>query len=861
MKSTSRSTTAASLVGLFLASVLIPVAALAQAVASPYTTGHWYDIAGRLTGTVWPCVAGTCLATRYAYNSAGLVSEEDDGSLGGWPASTSAPPQWTFSSIAKIVTYGYDTMGRLAWTTVSSAARVPYKLSETSYDQVDRVACVAVRMNPSAVPTGNACALTTASDRITETTYDAQDHPLDVYRGCGGASCQQHYAHYSYTLNGLDSAVTDANGNLTTFSYDGLDRLVETDFPSKTSPGTSDSGDADKCAVYDSDNNCETRVTRDGQIIQYQYDHLNRLINKTWPSPNSTTFYYTYDLQSHQLSATFGSASGQGVYEGYDGFGEMTSEKETMGSTPQEMDYQYDADGDRNRVTYPDGAYIQYTYDGLDRLQNVLPNGSTTVAAYSYDGGGRLQQISRGAGVAWTTYGYDPISRLSSLEHTFSSPADDVSYSLGYNPDDQITSYTISNDEYDILATGSESYASNGLNEYSTVGGSSFSYDGRGNLTGDASATYAYDVENHLTGSGLHNATLVYDPLGRLYEVSSTLGTTTFLYDGDRITAEYNGSGTLTNRYVYGVDGDDPIVWYQGSSVITPQYLFADHEGSISAVTNSGGDVFANDQYDTYGQVGTSSQNQGRFRFTGQAYIPDVGLYYYKARMYNPSLGRFMQTDPIEYKDDLDLYAYVGNDPMDRTDPTGDDAACVYAGDCQTFLNINNVPGNLKTTGEIAGAVGVGIATDGIGELAEGGSLLSKIGQMVKGIRRIIGIAEDVKAAQGPETSAPKRPDFVVDSSGTAFPVPKGAEGPSPVTNPAGKQTGVAYTGGNGGANGQVSTLRNMDPTPARGGSPGYPNGYVKYENAGKQGVDPYSGRTLPNSQSHFPKNCPPSCP
>lgn len=98
----------------------------------------------------------------------------------------------------------------------------------------------------------------------------------------------------------------------------------------------------------------------------------------------------------------------------------------------------------------------------------------------------------------------------------------------------------------------------------------------------------------------------------------------------------------------------------------------------------------------------------------------------------------------------------------------------------------------------------------------------------------------------------------MVSPNGTAFPVPKGATGPTPVTNPAGNQTGVAFTGGAGGANGQVTTMRIMNPTPPRGSSPGYPNGYIKYENSAlpkPQGVDPYTGKTLPNSQSHFPIN------
>jgi len=96
-------------------------------------------------------------------------------------------------------------------------------------------------------------------------------------------------------------------------------------------------------------------------------------------------------------------------------------------------------------------------------------------------------------------------------------------------------------------------------------------------------------------------------------------------------------------------------------------------------------------------------------------------------------------------------------------------------------------------------------------------------------------------------------PDFVVSPNGTAFPVPKGAQGPIPVINPAGNQTGTAYTGGSGGANSQVDTIRIMNPSPARGNSPAYPDGYIKYENKNGQGVDPYTGRTLPNTQSHFP--------
>jgi RHS repeat-associated protein len=106
------------------------------------------------------------------------------------------------------------------------------------------------------------------------------------------------------------------------------------------------------------------------------------------------------------------------------------------------------------------------------------------------------------------------------------------------------------------------------------------------------------------------------------------------------------------------------------------------------------------------------------------------------------------------------------------------------------------------------------------------------------------------KATPRPPSNAP---DFIVSPGGTAYPVPRGATGPTPVINPAGRQTGSAFAGGRGGANQQVDSLRVMDPTPPRGSSPGYPRGYVKYENRAGQGVDPYTGQTVPNSQSHFP--------
>ncbi|GAB1719359.1 MAG: hypothetical protein NTAFB09_10900 [Nitrosospira sp.] len=663
--------------------------------ATTYNTGNKYV---PLTVTVDSGTGKLNLATTFTYNAIGDLTvvngpRTDVSDITTTVYDNQRRPTQVTDALGKLTKYTYDANGNRIRTSAQIGAQ--WLVSCNTYTTSDKVMKA---WGPGQTASDATCPAAAAPVRVTDYTYNIFDTPARItenltageggnrtteylYHADGllysdtraiGTATPQLYAYYFYTNNGQLNIIRDGKNNQTTYQYDGHDRLAKTLYPDKTTPGTSSATDYEQLG-YDANSNVTSLRGRNGQSTTLAYDNLNRLVGRSYPT-TADNVTFSYDLLNRRIASGFADSS-HAVTNTWDNAGRLISV--AISDPPvgtKTFSYQYDAAGNRTRLTWPETTpfYVTTSFDALNRPVGIKELGTTDLATYAYDDLSRRATVTLGNGTT-TTYGYNTQSALLTLTHNLAGTAQDNTWTYARNQAQEIVTNTAGNNAYQWAgyANGTRSYTANGLNQYTAATGATPAYDSNGNLAGDGTWTYTYDQDNRLRSANKTGQTfaLTYDALGRLrHTTKDTFINSDLLYDGTDVVGEY-ASGGLIRRYVHGPGIDEPLVWYEGSGTGSKTWLYADHQGSIAATANSAGTSTATYSYGPYGEPNATPGI--RFRYTGQYFLQEIGLYYYKARFYSPVLGRFLQTDPVGYQSDLNLYAYVGNDPVNLTDPTG----------------------------------------------------------------------------------------------------------------------------------------------------------------------------------------------
>jgi RHS repeat-associated protein len=491
----------------------------------------------------------------------------------------------------------------------------------------------------------------------------------------------------SYTSYNNPLSLTDGNGSTTGFSYDaGYNIAAITHADGSTEQGT-----------YDSKRNLLTRTNRRGHTITYTYNTQGLLASKTYA--NGTQAQYVYDNHRNLLSAS--SSAGTTTFS-YDSADRLIGVSYPNG---QSIQYSYNGGGQRISMTDSTGFAVRYSYDAAGRLAQLSNGSGSAIAAYTYDAASRLSRKTLGNGT-YTTYTYDAAGNvshvinytpgnaiLSEFDSTYdaegrttsvNSPAGAWTY--GYDADGQVTSVTLPGGtvQYTYDAAGNRSgetmngsaldFNANNLNEYTGAGASSYQYDEDGNLISGGGWTYAYDDDNRLI-SAVNSAdtwTYQYDALGNRTSATHNGTVTQYLNDPSglgSVEAEFNGSGQLIAHYTFGPDLASAV-----PASGTPAYYHFDAAGNTAQMTTSSGTVVNSYSYLPFGEKVTSVAGVSNpFTYVAQFGVMDEGsgLYFMRNRWYNPTLGRFNQTDPIGLTGDVNLYRYAANNPLTFVDPNG----------------------------------------------------------------------------------------------------------------------------------------------------------------------------------------------
>jgi RHS repeat-associated protein len=561
-------------------------------------------------------------------------------------------------------------------------------------------------------------ALTDAKGQTTRFEHDAL-HRLHVVVSPDGAA-----ESYTYDDAGRLLTRTDRNGVVTNHEYDGFGRLIETTYSDGTPPLT---------YSYDSVGR-PLSASNGTDALNWTYDVAGQLITEA-SAKNGTIVSYSYDLGGNRQGLSLDGASF--LSYSYDDAGRLVG----LDRGPSHFGFGYDAASRRISLSFPNGVVTSYAYDGLSQLTSVgTVHGMDPVTqfGYTYDTAGN--RTTKSSLDSTESYAYDLLDRLVGVERNGSSAnhwhydydavgnrrSEQVGQSVlgaSYDSRNQLLSRdaggplrvrgrldepgtaTVNGQPAALLSSNvfeATIDASSGPNTVTIaardasgnvrtntyqvdVDGApgAFTYDANGNLTSKSDAsgswTYAWNARNQLvrvSKDGIEVGRYAYDPRGRRVEKTASGVTTRFAYDGLDIVQETTSTGTSL-RYVHGPGIDEPLARQDGTG--TGSYYHADGLGSIVATTNGAGAVASTRRYDAYGNPELGGDQPG-YAFTGREWDPEIGLYYFRARYYDPKLGRFTSEDPIGVRGGINLYAYVLGNPTNLVDPTGTEAYVVTGG-------------------------------------------------------------------------------------------------------------------------------------------------------------------------------------
>jgi len=536
---------------------------------------------------------------------------------------------------------------------------------------------------------GNLVSVTDALGAVTSFEYDAGDRVIKAI----DALLNERIFAYDFENN--LTALTDARGQITSFAYDLLNRLTERTNPlNQITSFTRDSRDK-----------LVTKTDPKGQIITHAYDELNRrtlvstpdnLISITYDAAsnvlgvldNDTDLSFTYDGLNRIATSSTGLGGVQPLVtltNTYDAVGNRIELGDDVGIPGGLTAFDHDDVGRFTQLTTPAGQPIDLAYDPAGRITGLtFPN--TVTSTLTYDPAtGRRSQLTHSAGptpLADFAYDYNAvgnITQITEVGQTRNFSYDALRRLTAGGTVGSPESYTYDaegNRTASHISTGHTTDIANRLTEDDQF---TYVYDANGNLTSKTDKVmlqttgYTYDAQDQLIRIDFPDLTFAeyrYDGLRRRIEKDVNGTIKRYVYDGQDILLEYDGTDTLTARYSHGQRIDQPLaVERSGQSF----FYHADHQGSVRKITDSVGTVINSYDYDSFGRIEASVEGIANpFTYTGREFDAESNLYYYRARYYDPQIGRFLSEDPIGLSaGDANLYSYVLNNPVNLVDPNG----------------------------------------------------------------------------------------------------------------------------------------------------------------------------------------------